>query len=246
MPSAWLWTTYRPTARPATCARNLPTDHGRHCANPRRGLEVHINTLVTHESMVDVPALRFYQGHAHRPVERLLPGSGKGTKSLSELTLIQAEVLMNWIYDVCARRTFPSTSWRRPSTDASSSRGCVRPAYRSPRSPRRRKPPSSVWREGNGIVFRLARGDVYRRRFSRSPVVAGVAHRTLPPVQAVQGAAGSHASKGNCADASTGAFAAAPAPVRTSPSTTGAFPIPSALMNPSECSKPFEREAVRV
>ncbi|NLN29074.1 MAG: radical SAM protein [Firmicutes bacterium] len=136
------------------------------------GLEVHINTLVTHESMVDVPALYDFIKDMHIAqwnVFFLVPV--KGTKSLSELNAIQAEVLMNWIYDVSRTAHFPIDVLEAPQY-----RRIVFQRLREagvPLSEIAKTPQAAQFglREGNGIVFVSHVGDVYPSPFF--PLVAG-------------------------------------------------------------------------
>lgn len=136
------------------------------------GLEVHINTMVTHESLVELPGLYEY-------IRDLAVGQWNiffmvpvgGTKEMPEVSAIQAEVLMNWIYDVSRTAHFPIDVLEAPQY-----RRIVFQRLREagvPLGEISKTPQAAQFglREGNGILFISHVGDVYPSPFLQ--VVAG-------------------------------------------------------------------------
>lgn len=136
------------------------------------GMEVHINTMVTHESLVEIPALYEFIKDMHIAqwnIFFMVPIGG--AKELPELNAIQAEVLMNWIYDVSRTAHF-----RIEVLEAPHYRRIVFQRLREagvPLTEITKTPQAAQFglREGNGIVSISHVGDVYPSPFF--PLVAG-------------------------------------------------------------------------
>lgn len=135
-------------------------------------LDVHVNTMVTETSLVDLPkvfelirTLDIAQWNVF-----FLVRTG-GAKMLPPLKPLQAEVLLNWLYD-CSR----TATFRIEVMEAPQYRRIVFQRLREARVPLaeiHKAPQADQFglREGNGILFISHVGDVYPSPFL--PIVAG-------------------------------------------------------------------------
>lgn len=136
------------------------------------GLDVHVNTLVTDESLVDIPRLFEFLRTLH--VDRwniFFLVSTAENADLQQVNSLQAEVLMNWIYDVSRIASFPIEVMEAPQyrrivfqrlRDAGVVLGDI---SKTPQAD------SFGIRDGNGMVFISHVGDVYPSPYL--PLIAG-------------------------------------------------------------------------
>lgn len=131
------------------------------------GLPLQINTLVTRETMEDLPALA--QLLVHIGITRwslfFLISVGRGRRGLTEVTPLEAERLSNWLYDLSrtapyAVKTTEAMHFRRVAVKRMRARGMD--AQQIARTPLGR---GFGIRDGNGIMFVSHRGEVYPSGF---------------------------------------------------------------------------------
>lgn len=136
------------------------------------GLDIHVNTLICNESLVDVP--KVFEKVRSLNVDQwnlffLVPTSEKSDHQ--EINPLQAEVLMNWVYDVSRTAPFPievmeAPQYRRIVFQRLRDQGVpLTDIAKAPQADR------FGLRDGNGIVFISHVGDVYPSPFL--PIVAG-------------------------------------------------------------------------
>ena len=138
----------------------------------RLGLPIQINTLVSHETMVDLPET--YELLEYLPISQwslfFLISTGRG-KMLQSLTADQAEKCLRWIYQLSktspfAIRTTEAPSYRRVALETMTQEGRSQEQITQ----------SSVYRgfeirDGHGVVFVSNQGYIYPAGFL--PLQAG-------------------------------------------------------------------------
>jgi len=150
-------------AVPGTFDRTI--EAARHCG--RLGLPIQVNTLVAEETADDLPAI-YELLRTSFPVMRwslfMLISVGRG-KALNEVSPVEGEAIMRWVFDLSqhspfAVKTTEAPSYRRIAIDMMRTAGMHSPEMKT----------SSVYkgfqiRDGHGIVFVSNLGEVYPSGF---------------------------------------------------------------------------------